>query len=317
MPTYWREIAVGLLLLAFGAEVLVRGAVGLARRFGVSELVIGLTLVGFGTSTPELLASVRAALAGSPGIAVGGVVGSNIANIFLILGLSVVVAPIAVARRGYWRDAGALFGSSLALISVSKTGEFSREAGLWFLVILALYIFAAWIGEREAEEVRGAQAEVTARPPRSPTLLLAGLVAVGIGLLVYGADQLVDGSIDLAAGLGVSETVVGLTVVAIGTSLPELFTSIVAAFRGNGALAYGNVVGSCVYNVFGILGATSVISPVPAPPDLFVDNMVLMGATLALIMFAFTGGRLDRREGGLFLAAYAAFIGFLVLKSKL
>ena len=312
----WTDIGIGLVLLVIGAELLIRGSIGVARRFGVSELLIGLTLVGFGTSTPELVSSVQAALAGSPGIAIGNVVGSNIANILLILGLAAAFSPIAIARRGYLRDSLMLFASAIAVISVSKSGQFSREAGLWFLVVIALYITVAWANEREAPEVLDAEADAKARAGRLPVGAFAGLAVVGLVALIFGARFLVGGAIDLAANLGVSDTLIGLTVVAVGTSLPELVTSTIAAARGNSGLAYGNIVGSNIYNVFGILGVTSVIAPVPAPADIFVDNMVLMAATLALIVFAFTGRMLDRREGALFVLAYAAYIAYLVIGAR-
>ena len=315
MQSNWADIAIGLVLLTVGAELLIRGSIGMARRFGVSELLIGLTLVGFGTSTPELVSSVQAAFAGSPGIAVGNVVGSNILNILLILGLAAALAPIEVSRRGYLRDAIVLFGSALAIISVSKTGMFSREAGFWFLIVIALYIVAAWAGERESPEIVSAQAEASSARRRLPMAALAGFVGIGLICLVSGAGFLVSGAVDLAARLGVSDTIIGLTIVAAGTSMPELVTSTVAAARGNSALAYGNIVGSCIYNVFGILGLTAVIHPVAAPADIFTDNMVLMAATLALIVFAFTGRRLDRIEGAIFVAAYCAYLVFLVMKS--
>lgn len=317
MQSNWADIAIGLVLLTIGAELLIRGSTGLARRFGVSELLIGLTLVGFGTSTPELVSSVQAAFAGSPGIAVGNVVGSNIFNILLILGLASAFAPIEVSRRGYLRDAVVLFGSAIAVISVSKTGIFSREAGFWFLVVIVLYIIAAWAGERESPEVLGAQAEVDSSRRRFPAVALIGLAVAGLGFLIFGARFLVSGAVDLAANLGVSDTIIGLTIVAAGTSMPELVTSTLAAARGNSALAYGNIVGSNIYNVFGILGLTAVIHPVAAPPDIFVDNMVMMAATLALIVFAFTGRRLDRSEGFIFIAGYIAYLAYLVMKAGL
>lgn len=317
MQSNWADIAVGLVLLTIGAELLIRGSMGIARRFGVSELLIGLTLVGFGTSTPELVSSVQAAIMGSPGIAIGNVVGSNILNILLILGLAAALSPIEVSRRGYLRDAFVLFASALAVISVSKTGIFTRDAGFWFLVAITLYIIAAWAGERESPEVVDAQAEVDAKRRRYPLPVLGLLAASGLALLIFGAKFLVSGAVDLAASLGVSDTIIGLTIVAAGTSMPELVTSTLAALRGRSALAYGNIVGSCIYNVFGILGLTALIHPVAAPPDIFVDNMVMMAATLALIVFAFTGRRLDRVEGALFVTAYFAYLVFLILKSGL
>lgn len=312
----WISIVGGLVVLTLGAEILIRGATALARRFGVSDLLIGLTLVGFGTSTPELVSSVQAALIGSPGVAVGNVVGSNIANILLILGVSVLIAPFAVERKAFQRDGVVVLVATLAAIAVSMTGEFGRIAGLGFLAAIASYIVYAFVTERRAPDSPQAEhhiAEAAALPsgPKSVVLDIV-LAIVGLGLLIIGAKFLVTGAINIAGKLGVSETIIGLTIVAIGTSLPELVTSVMAALRGKSGLALGNVIGSNIYNLFGILGVTALIRPVAAPAEIVAfDNWVMLGATLLMIFFAVSKDRLTRAEGGLMVALYVAYLGWL------
>lgn len=316
----WLSIAGGLVVLTLGAEILIRGSTALARRFGVSDLLIGLTLVGFGTSTPELVSSIQAALVGSPGVAVGNVVGSNIANILLILGLSVFIAPFDVERKAFMRDGAVVLIATLAAIAVSMTGEFGRVAGAAFLAAIAAYITYAFITERKAPDSPQAElhaAEGAALPagPKSATLDIAMAIG-GLLLLVAGAKFLVTGAINVASALGVSETIIGLTIVAIGTSLPELVTSVMAALRGKSALALGNVVGSNIYNLFGILGATALIHPVAAPAEIVAfDNWVMLAATILMILFATTRRRLNRLEGAVMVAGYVAYIGWTVINA--
>lgn len=305
----WLSIVAGLCILTLGAEALVRGASSLARRFGLSELLIGITLVGFGTSSPELVSSLAAAFAGSPGVAVGNVVGSNIANILLILGLSALIAPIAVASDSFRRDAPALAFATLALIGVSMTGEYGRIAGGFFLVALAGYLAWAYLTEK-----RAAEAGLLDAPHEEPRPVLPSLAfsISGLVLLVIGAKLLVDGAIGVATALNVSETLIGLTIVAVGTSLPELVTSVVASLRGKSDLAFGNVVGSNIYNILGILGMTALIHPVAAPAAIVrFDNWVMLAATAALILFALTRNRIERWEGALLIFSYAAYIVWL------
>lgn len=316
----WISIIGGLVILTIGAEILIRGSTELARRFGVSDLLIGLTLVGFGTSTPELVSSVQAASIGSPGVAVGNVVGSNIVNILFILGLSVLIAPFAVERKAFIRDGFVVLIATIAAIGVSMTGEFGRLAGGVFLAALAAYIIYAFLTERRAPESPQAEqhiAEAAALPrgPKSPVLDI--LMAIGgLALLIVGAKLLVTGAINVAASLGVSETIIGLTVVAVGTSLPELVTSVMAALRGKSSLALGNVVGSNIYNIFGILGLTALIHPVAAPAEIVAfDNWVMLGATLLMILFATTRSKLNRLEGAVMVTGYAGYIGWLVLNA--
>ena len=309
------EIAGGLVLLVIGAELLVRGSVTLARRIGVSPLLIGLTLVGFGTSTPELVASVTGALRGSPGIAVGNVVGSNICNVLLILGVSALIYPLQTTRRAFLRDGPALLLSTVLLVVVAWYGELTRFLGGAFIVLLAAYLVHTYRTERatpdEGAALHAAEAEQV--PSMALSWPLASAMALGgIGVLVVGAGLLVDGAIVIARDLGISETIIGLTVVAIGTSLPELATSAVAAMRRQADVAIGNVVGSNIYNVLGILGVTAMVQPIPVPAEIMaVDIWVMLAAAVVVVAFALSGWRINRWEGGLLLTGYAVYIGYL------
>ncbi len=306
---FWLLIAAGLVLLTLGAEALIRGATSIARRLGLSELLIGVTLVGFGTSSPELVSSLGAAFAGSPGVAVGNVVGSNIANILLILGLAALLAPIPVGAEGFRRDAPVLALATLAAIGVSMTGEYGRVAGAVFLIGLAAYLGWAYVTEKRAAEAHLLDVPHEEPRPLAPSLAFA---IGGLVLLVIGAKMLVTGAIGVATAYNVSETLIGLTVVAVGTSLPELVTSVVASLRGKSDLAFGNVVGSNIYNILGILGATALIHPVAAPLAIVrFDNWIMLAATAALILFAVTRNRIERWEGALLVLAYGAYIAFL------
>jgi cation:H+ antiporter len=305
----------GLVLLVAGGDLLVRGATTAARLLGVSPLMIGLTLVGFGTSTPELVTSVTAAMKEAPGIAVGNVVGSNIANILLILGISAVIYPLAVDPRGFRRDSTVVVVASLACLAAVLVGFLGRLVGLLFLAALAAYIMFVYVQERrskdEAGEVLEHMAEDAPTAPSSLPLSI-GLAVAGIALTILGARWLVVGAIDLAQGLGVSDAVIGLTVVAVGTSLPELATTAVAALRRHADVAYGNIVGSNIYNILGILGLTGLIAPTTIPVEIArFDNLVMVGVSVALLAFAWSGLRIGRREGGALLAGYAAYVWWI------
>ncbi|MBK8208572.1 MAG: calcium/sodium antiporter [Rhodospirillales bacterium] len=309
------ELLGGLALLVAGAELLVRGSVGIARRLGVSPLLIGLTLVGFGTSSPELVASVTAALKGSPGIAVGNVVGSNICNLLLILGLSALFAPLAITRAAFLRDGPVLMAASVALVGVCLLGDLPRWVGVVFLVLLTAYIVWCYLTEKQEAPAAALvhEQEAASVPPLGGSLAMGIAAALaGLLLLVAGAYLLVGGAIELARDFGVSETIIGLTVVAIGTSLPELATSVVAAARGQSDVAFGNVVGSSIYNILGILGVTALVQPIPIPMEIVAfDIWVMLGSAVLLVMFAMTGWRINRWEGGVFLAAYGVYIAWL------
>ncbi|PRY92857.1 cation:H+ antiporter [Hasllibacter halocynthiae] len=299
-------VALGLVLLLGGGEALVRGAVALAARLGVSPLMIGLTVVGFGTSTPELVTSLQAAFAGAPGVAVGNVVGSNVANVLLILGVAAVIAPLAAAapRRDLW----ALALSAGAAAAVIRADALGRPVGLALLAGLALWLLLAWRQERGAAP-GGASGDAPAAMGAVPAL---ALTAGGIAVTMLGARFLVAGATELATGWGISEAAIGLTVVAVGTSLPELVASVAAARRGQGALALGNVVGSNVYNVLGILGATALVRPIPAPAGIGPDLLVMLGATALLVLFALRP--VGRGAGAALLLAYAGYVAWLMLR---
>jgi len=305
----WMDVAfvgLGLVLLFAGGEGLVRGAVSLAARLGVSPLMIGLTVVGFGTSMPELIVSLRAALAGAPDIAVGNVVGSNTANILLILGLTALIAPPPTRLPGLSRDLVVMLVAAFALAALAWVGSVERGAGLALLAALAAYLTAsAWLARGQDGEAEGLAATL------SP---LAALAFVGGGLLALmaGADLLVRGASDLARAAGISEAVIGVTVVAVGTSLPELATSIVAAWRRQPEIAVGNVVGSNIFNVLAILGATALVSPLPIAQSIrLVDIPVMLGASLVLALLLSTGRRVPRAAGAALLAAYIGYTAYL------
>lgn len=322
-------LAAGLALLVVGGELLVRGSVRTAECFGVSPLLIGLTLVGFGTSTPELVTSVQAALIGSPGIAVGNIVGSNIANILLILGTAALIMPIAVESRALKRDGGVVLAVTLLFAAVAVTVGLVRGVGIAFVAILVAYLVYAYRQERkqpnghtaafERAEAVGAvlPALQPGSRPRGAVLAVIGPLAVaivGLAVVVLGGRVLVGSAVDLARLVGISEEVIGLTIVAVGTSAPELVTSLVAAARRQSDVAIGNVLGSNVYNLMGIGGLTALIAPTPVPEQIArADMPFLLGITVLMVWFAWTSKRLSRVEGAVFLAFYAGYLGYLIV----
>lgn len=311
------QLLAGFCLLLIGGDFFVRGAVGVAQRLKVSPLLIGLTLVGFGTSLPELVASLEAARIGSPGIAVGNVVGSNIANILLILGLSALVMPMAVAPGALRRDGPVLIGSCLLAIIVCLLGRIDRWWGLLFLGLLLAYTVHAYLSERRRfdERARIHLAEAAEVRPLATTLPAAlGVTLCGMLGVIFGAGLLVRGALVLGREFGVSETVIGLTIVAVGTSLPELVVSVLAALRRHSDVALGNVVGSNIFNLLGILGATAVFRPIPVPTEIArFDIWIMLAATSLLVLFATTRSQVERWEGGVLLISYAAYLAFLLL----
>ncbi len=325
MIDIWIPLLAGFVLLILGGELLVRGAVRVAERLGVSPLVIGLTLVGFGTSTPELVTSVRAALAGSPGIAYGNIVGSNIANILLVVGASAALAPITVSSAALRRDGGIMVVVAVVFALLAATLPISRGVGLAFVLALAGYIYLAFRTERlpvvpdhgalydKAVALEGVDPTITPAPGTTPNMWLsAGTTLAGLALVVIGGGFLVDGAVSLARSMAISETVIGLTIVAVGTSMPEFVTSIVAAVRRQSDVAFGNIVGSNIYNVLGIGGVTALIAPTDVPEQIVrFDNPVMIVVSLALIAAAFTGLRISRREGVVLLAGYGAYVWWL------
>ena len=287
----------------FGGEALVRGSVGIARRMAIPPLLIGLTVVGFGTSTPELLVSVDAALRGAPDIAIGNIVGSNIANMLLIVGVTCLVWPIAVSGSTLRRDTAVMVIGVLALVPIFAIGEMGRFAGGLLVTGLASYLIWAYLqpGDAAVEDID--------TPPLVSALVSVLWVVGGLVVLMFGARFLVDGSVSIARGFGVSEAFIGLTIVAIGTSLPELATSVIAAFRRQSEIAIGNIVGSNIFNVLGILGITALIKPIPvADRFLNFDLPIMIIVSLILTILLLTRPVIGRKVGLAGLAGYAVYV---------
>lgn len=307
-------ILAGLFALVKGADWLVSGASSLARRLGIAPIVIGLTIVAFGTSMPELVVNLFAALDNHVDIAIGNVVGSNIANILLILGISAIIYPLTVKRNTVWKEIPlALLAMILVwimandrLIAAGGANVLDRIDGIVFIsffIIFLYYTFGISKVEGQSEDV------AVFSVGRS-----GGLVAAGLGGLILGGKLTVDGALTIAEAMGISERIIGLTVVAVGTSLPELFTSAVAAYRKHADIAIGNVVGSNIFNVLWILGVSSIVRPLPFSDQNGLDALVAVAATVALFFAMFIGKRhtLERWQGGLFIFSYIAYVGVLL-----
>jgi cation:H+ antiporter len=292
---------VGLVALFFGGEYLVRGASAIARKFNLSPMVIGLTIVGFGTSAPEMLVSVQAALAGQPAIAIGNVLGSNIANILLILGVSAVIAPLLIPVRKLWRDLAFMLAATAAIWVMLLDGQVTRLDGILLITGLLVFLVTAFVTGKSDED-QSIEGDIPQW--KAWAMTLGGLV-----VLVIGARFLVDSATDIARAFGISEAIIGLTIVAVGTSLPELATSVIAAIRKQTEIAVGNIVGSNIFNIFGILGTTAVLAPIPADPRFAAIDMPWVAATaVGLTILAFVLGGLPRIAGALLLAAYGGYV---------
>jgi cation:H+ antiporter len=323
----WILFVAGLVLLVLGAESLVRGASKIASALGVPPLLVGLTVVAYGTSTPEIAVSLQAALAGRADLAVGNVVGSNIFNVLFILGLSAMIAPLLVSRQLVWIDVPLMVGTSVLMLLMALDGRISRLDGG---VLAALIILYTLFLVRQARKERAAAREAAAAdqrgdaasPPGSAArtwVVNLAYLAAGLGLLVLGARWFVESSMAIARMMGVSELVIGLTIVAAGTSMPEVATSIIATIRGERDIAVGNVVGSNIYNILAVLGFAALLSPggvAVAPAALDFDIPVMLAVAVACLPIFFTGHLIARWEGWLFFGYYVAYTLFLVLSSQ-
>ncbi len=307
-------ILIGLAGLYFGGEGLVRGSVALAERMGVSQLIIGLTIVGMGTSAPELLVSLQAALSGKPDIALGNVVGSNIANILLILGVSAMVYPIAHWDSAVRRDALVAMAAAASLYFLVQFDVIGRFSGLVMIAGLAAYLWMVYSAERKSAATK-ANTELPGPLERrdvQPIWVSVAFIIGGLVLLVFGADLLVSGAVNIARNFGVPESVIGLTIVAVGTSLPELATSITAALKRHSDVALGNVVGSNIFNILGILGITALVSPVGIDHGISQFDAPLMGmVTLGLLAILYLRHSITKQMGGLMVTGYAAYLLWL------
>jgi cation:H+ antiporter len=307
------QLAGGFALLLFGAEYLVRGAVSVARRLNVSPMIIGMTIVAYGTTSPELVVSLQAAYDGLPGISVGNVVGSNICNILLILGTSALIFPIAVKPRLLYRDATMMMGAALLFTALALSGTIERWQGGLMVFILVAFTLYAFREERRmgkandpgdlAEELSEEFQEV----PRPLWLALLSVVG-GVAAVVTGAKLLIGAAVVTARFLGVGEEVIGLTVVAVGTSLPEFATAVVAAFRRHSDVAVGNILGAGIYNLLMIMGLVGVVAPIPIPAQILAfDLWMMIAVTAVLLAFLLLRGGLTRPVGALFLAGFVAY----------
>ncbi|WP_154792637.1 calcium/sodium antiporter [Occultella kanbiaonis] len=314
-------ILLGLLALIGGAELLVRGGSNLAARLGISPIVVGLTVVSLGTSMPELAIGLQAATSGSAGLAIGNIVGTNIVNLLLILGLSALIRPIPLETRTIRMDLPAMLVASVLLVLLALDGVLSLWEGVLLLGAgLAYTLLIVRTAKRETPAIKHTYEEEYEVPERARTgrrglidlLLLVG----GIAIIVFGSDLLVGGAVEIATDLGVSEAVIGLTIIAIGTSAPELVTTIVSTIKGDRDIALGNLLGSSVYNIVFILGATMIASPaaIAVPAEVLrVDLVLMFGVAIACIPVFVSGRKINRIEGAIFVAAYVAYLTYLIV----
>jgi len=312
----------GLVALVFGAELLVRGASKLATTFGVSPLVVGLTVVAFGTSAPEVAVSVNAALSGNTDLAVGNVVGSNIFNVLFILGLSALITPLTVHVQIIRQEIPILVGACLLLFILSLDGQISFSESLLLLVTLVGYTaFLIIQSRKETREVQEEYAKENSSKNKwdAPIYVQIILILVGLYLLVQGSEWLVDSAVIFARMMGVSDIIIGLTIVAAGTSMPEVATSVMAAFKGERDIAVGNVIGSNIFNILGCLGVTGLVAPMGLIVPVSVLNFdlwVMLAVCFACIPVFISGREIARWEGGIFVGYYIAYVSYLILASK-
>ena len=314
----------GLILLVIGGEMLVRGASKLAVSIGISPLVVGLTVVAFGTSSPELAVSVQAALTGQVDIAMGNVVGSNIFNVLFILGLAALITPLVVSSQIIRQEVPLMLAASLLLLAFAFDGSVGRtEAAVLFGLLCAYTAFLIVQSRREQQAIRdeyaGESHVATVRTWDDHLPAQIGLILAGLVLLVFGSRWLVEAAVTIAKSLGVSELVIGLTIIAAGTSLPEVAASVTAALRGQRDIAVGNVVGSNTFNILGVLGLSGLVAPIPLtvqPALLEFDMLVMIAVAIACLPVFFTGATIARWEGAVFLGYYIAYLAVLVLSSQ-
>lgn len=311
---------IGLVLLIVGAEALVRGASRLATGMGISPLVVGLTVVAFGTSSPELAVSVSTALAGQSDLAVGNVVGSNIFNVLFILGVSAMIVPLLVNSQIIRLDVPIMIGVSIISMAFALDGTISRLEGLGlFLGLVAYTVFLIRLSRREQQDAKPDHTSDASAKSAKAILLNIGFIVIGLTLLVIGSRWLVDGAVALAKAMGVDDLVIGLTIVAAGTSLPEVATSILAAIRKERDIAVGNVVGSNIFNLLGVLGLSSMVSPIGLTVSNAIntfDGPVMLAVAVACLPIFLSGREIARWEGFVFVGYYIAYTAYLILNAS-
>jgi cation:H+ antiporter len=306
-------LILGLATLILGGEFLVRGAVGVAQKFRLSSLVIGMTVVSFGTSAPELIVSVKAALGGNPEIALGNVIGSNIANIALVLGITVLIFPLPVDRNSKIIDWPMMFLASVLFYLFALNGDLSRIEGIiLFAILIAFVVFLIWNSRRKSNKLLEDEEVIIPTPMqflRSLLFLLIGLVG-----LYFGAEWLLSGAIDIARHLGMEERVIGITIIAFGTSVPELVTSGVAAYRKETDISIGNLIGSNIFNIMGVIGVTAIVKPIEVGANtLNIDMIWMLAIAAALLPMMLIGKKINRFKGFLLIGTYVAYIALLML----
>lgn len=320
----WFYLIFGLGLLYAGAQTLISGGAGLALRLGLTPLVIGLTVIAYGTSSPEMVVSLQAALSGNGAISIGNVVGSNICNIALILGACALISPLKASSQIIGREIPIMIAVSVLLCIFLYTGDgyLSRWEGAVLFAGIVIYTVTTVRAARRESADSALQAESSSDVPargsteKKPGLALSiALTLGGLVILVAGSHFFVDGAVTLAEGWGISQTVIGLTIVAVGTSMPEFATSMVAAIRKNSDVAVGNIVGSNIFNIIGILGLCAMIRPMQAPAISLVDLVVMLALAVLLLPLCKSGGKIGRGEGALLLAAYAGYMWWLIAQN--
>lgn len=309
--------AIGFVFLIKGADYLVDGSSSIAQRIGISQLVIGLTIVSFGTSAPELIVNIMASLKGAGDIGIGNVLGSNIANILLILGVAGVIYPLRIQKSTTWKEVPLNFLSAFVLLALANdviidgasSSVISRIDGIILMLFFVIFVYYT-IGLAKAEKSNDGNTK------KYSILKSVIMVVVGIVGLAFGGQWVVNGAVEIAAYFGLSQALIGLTIVAVGTSLPELATSAVAAYKRNADIAIGNVVGSNLFNIFWVLGLSALIKPLPFRSEINTDILVYLAAALLLFLFAFTGKKehVSRSDGVIFLCCYGAYLVFLIIR---
>ena len=299
---------VGLVILCFGANWLVSGGVTIAKKLRISQMIIGLTIVAYGTSTPELAASMAAAVGSHTDLILGNIVGSNISNIGMVIGVCAVVSPLVVKRATTRKEIPIMIGVSLLLIAISVDGEISQYDGV--MLVVGLIAFTAYTLSRAKKE-RNEEAEDSATTKTSIPRAIA-LLVVGAALLYFGGFLTVENAISIAENIGISETVIGITIIAIGTSLPELVTSVIAIRKGHTDIGIGTIVGSNIYNILMILGISSVITGIAVVPGIFTDYLIMVGFSIVLIAFL-RSGIIPKPAGIGLVIAYAVYLGYTLL----
>lgn len=302
-------VGIGLAMLYFGAEWLVKGSITLANKFRINQLVIGLTVVAFGTSSPELAVSVSSAANGMADVALGNIVGSNIVNIGIILGLAAIISPIAVSKTTIRKEVPIMIGVAILLLAIGIDAKVDFIDGLILIVGIVIFVIFSYKSSKRTPELNGIDIHVTISRRLVPKSI--GLVGIGLALLSFGALFTVDNSVLIAKSIGVSDLIIGLTLVAIGTSLPELLTSVIAAKKGHSDLSVGNIVGSNIFNILAILGVSSIVSNIAVNQLAVLDIIIMIIFSLALIPVMKTGLTISKKEGFAFVIGYASYVVFL------